>query len=201
MPLCQILCRFFTLHSSVNIDNIFFSKQWWCIVSWQMIRYRKPNHRPLTPWRRTTSDLPQKGSSQMKIDFVSDFKDIQIQIQFFGSSLILFQSRFNHVFADKSRKSRHDQKIVEKTYHDHVFVIFISITITSRISWSLTKVTTPTFSRGLVVIERSMAPILAFFKQISGFNFQLNSSGCKTVASAGVAKAKPLGQKWPAELF
>ena len=102
------------------------------------------------------SALKQHHSIEITITII-----LRVEFNFFGKNHIIyhlnndkyhfnpvsipFQSCFNHVFSKKSRKSHHDQQIVEKTYHNHIFVIVISIAITSRISWSLKKVIMPTF--------------------------------------------------------
>ena len=41
----------------------------------------------------------------------------------FNPASITFQLRFNHVFADKSQISRHDQQIVEKTFGVKFFFV------------------------------------------------------------------------------
>ena len=80
------------------------------------------------------------------------------------SRLITFHSCFYPVFADNSRKSCHNKQVVEKTYHNHVSVTLISITILSRISWSLKR--------------SSHLSLVKWFKIISGINsiFFTNSS-------------------------
>ena len=85
------------------------------------------------------------GKNHVLYCFTREISCLNYDKSGFNSVSIKFQTHFNPVFADKSGKSCHNQQIIEKTNHNHVFMIVISIPIMSRILCSLKNVITPTF--------------------------------------------------------